>query len=89
MGTSAVEVAATLRTTGVQGVRNTVRVLNPIVRYIQNELRLDNLDADVMACTNFRIHGPAGRQVPLPQTVLPFLDTFNRGSYPDLELPRS
>jgi hypothetical protein len=48
MGSRAEEVAATLRATGVQGARNTVRVLNPVVRYVQNALRRDNLEADVM-----------------------------------------
>lgn len=89
MGASADEVAATLRASGVQGVRNTVRILNPIVRYIANKLRLDNLEADIMTATTFRIHGPAGGKVPLPQAVLAFLDAFNKGAYPDLELPRS
>jgi hypothetical protein len=35
MGGTADEVAATLRVKGVQGVRNTVRLLNPVVRYVQ------------------------------------------------------
>ncbi len=87
MGSSADEVAATLRATGVQGVRNTVRVLNPIVRYAQNVLRLDNLDADVMTGKTFRIHSVRKHEVALPRAVIDFLDAFNRGAYPDLELP--
>jgi ABC-type uncharacterized transport system fused permease/ATPase subunit len=89
MGASAEEVEATLRATGVQGVRNTVRVLNPVVRYVQNALRLDNLDADVMTGKTLRVHGAGGGAVPLPKPVLDFLDAFNRGAYPDLELPPS
>ena len=79
MGSSAGEVAATLRAAGVQGVRNTVRVLNPIVRYVQNMLRGDNLDADVMTGRTFRVYGAGGQEVPLPHAVVDFLDAFNRG----------
>ena len=87
MGSSAEEVAATLRATGVQGARNTVRGLNPIVRYVQNTLRLDNFDADVMTGVTFRVRGIDGVEVPLPKAVVDFVDGFNRGAYPDLELP--
>jgi hypothetical protein len=87
MGSNADEVAATLRAAGVQGVRNTVRVLNPIVRYVQNTLRQDHLDADVMTGKTFHTHGVGRQEVALPQAVLDFLDTFNRGNHPDLELP--
>lgn len=87
MGANAEEVAATLRASGVQGVRNTVRGLNPIVRYIQNTFRLDNFNADVMTGTTFRIHGATSQEVVLPQAVTDFLDAFHRGQYPDLQLP--
>jgi hypothetical protein len=90
MGRTADEVAATLRAKGVQGVRNAVRVLNPIVRHVQNAMRMDNLDADVMTRTTLRIHSNSRDQkheVMLPQAVKEFLDAFNRGAYPDLELP--
>jgi hypothetical protein len=89
LGASAEEVAAMLRATGVQGVRNTVRVLNPIVRYVQNAVRRDNLDADVMTGKTFRVHGVKTQEVTLPQAVMDFLDAFNRGAHPDLELPPS
>jgi hypothetical protein len=89
MGTTADEVAASLRAKGVQGVRNAVRVLNPIVRHIQIALRIDNLDADVMTGTTLRIQGGIKKQeVKLPQAVKDFMDAFNRGAYPDLELPK-
>jgi len=87
MGKSGTAVAATLRAARVLGVRNAVRVLNPIVRYVQNETRLDNLDADVMTGKTFRVHGATEQEVVLPQAILDFLDAFNRGAYPDLELP--
>lgn len=88
LGGTREEVAASLRAIGVQGIRNTVRALNPIVRYVQNKLRID-MDLDVMTGSTLRIDGTEGPQVPLPQPVLDFLDAFNRGAYPDLELPRN
>lgn len=89
MGSNADEVAAALRAKGVQGARNAVRVLNPVVRYVQNALRQDNLDLDVMTGKTMRLHGGVvGKQeVELPAAVNQFLDAFNRGAYPDLELP--
>ena len=57
------------------------------VRYVQNVLRRDNLDADVMTGKSFRIHGAEGQEVMLPKAILDFLDAFNKGAYPDLELP--
>lgn len=67
MGNRSDEVATTLRAASVQGDRNTVRVLNPIVRYLQNALRLDNLDADLMTGKTIRIDGTGGPQVTLPR----------------------
>ena len=87
MGRSGDAVADTLRATGVLGIRNAVRVLNPIVRYVQNATRLDNLDADVMTGNTFRVHGATRQEVELPQAILDFLDAFNHGAYPELELP--
>ena len=89
MGGTADEIAATLRAKGVQGVRNTVRFLNPIIRYMQVVVRIDNLDADMMTGRTLRIHGGVKKQeVTLPQAVMDFLNAFNRGVYPDLELPK-
>lgn len=90
MGGSPEEVAAAVRASGVQGVRNAVRVLNPVVRYVQNILRQDNLDLDVMTGSTMRINSGnvvGQRGVALPKAVSRFLDAFNRGGYPDLELP--
>ena len=42
LGSSADEIAATLGGDKIQGVRNTVRFLNPIVRYCQRHLMVDN-----------------------------------------------
>ncbi len=90
LGGTADEVAATVRVKGVQGVRNTVRVLNPVVRYVQNALRKDNLDLDVMTGKTIRVNSGSTvrkEEVALPEAVRQFLDAFNRGDYPDLELP--
>ena len=81
MGTTADEVAATLRTKGVQGVRNTVRILNPIVRYMQIVMLIDNLDADVMTGKTLRIQGGVKKQeVKLCQAVRDFIVAFDRGA---------
>ena len=87
MGKSGTGVASTLRATNVLGVRNAVRVLNPIVRYVQITTRFDNLDADVMTGKTFRVHENSGQEVVLLQAIQDFLDDFNRGAYPELELP--
>ena len=87
MGDTEDAIAATLRASGVQGVRNAVRFLNPVVRYAQNALRLDNLDADMMTGKTLRVQGFMDREIILPLAVRAFMDAFNRGVYPDLELP--
>ena len=67
MGTSADEVAATLRAADVQGVRNTVAGLNPIVQFIRNTLHLPKLEADVMSGKTLHINGVGGQEVALPR----------------------
>jgi hypothetical protein len=90
MGDTADEVAATVRAKGVQGVRNAVRLLNPVVRYIQNTLRNDNLDLDVTTGKTIRFKSGSivrTQEMPIPEPVRQFMEAFNRGAYPDLELP--
>jgi len=89
LGTTPDEVAAALQARRVQGVRNAVRFLNPIVRYLQHLLRLDSAVLDVIPGDRVRMHFEGGRKaaVPLPESVWRFLDGFNRGDYPELELP--
>jgi hypothetical protein len=87
MGGTAEDVAATMRAEGVQGVRNAVRVLNPVVRLLQNTLRQDNLELDVMTGKTVRLNS-GKEEVALPEAVRQFLDAFNRGAYRDLELSR-
>ena len=91
MGETAATVALTLRGAGVQGVRNTVRFLNPVVRYCQAQLRLDDYSLGLIHRDILRMSLPNGRtvEVQLPPSVRNFLDAFNRGAFPDLVLPAS
>jgi hypothetical protein len=66
------------------------RILNPVVRYIQNTLRQDNLELKVMTGRTVRLNSGSAvgkEEVALPGAVRQFLDTFNRGDYAELELP--
>jgi hypothetical protein len=89
LGASADEVAASLLKNGTKGIRNTVRFLNPIVRFVQRELHVDDFAPDLMQPNILRMTLPDGttEQVALPQPVQAFLEAFNRGEYPNLELP--
>lgn len=87
LGDTADEVAATLKASGVRGVRFTVRFLNPIVRYFQMQLGDHLLQIDVTNGDMLCIVRPDGskEEWPLPPAVKDFLDAFNRGEYPELE----
>src|SRR5262249_55844619 len=91
MGDTAHAVALTLGAASVQGVRNTVRFLNPIVRYCQAELRLDDYSLHLIQKDILRMVLPNQRalEVQLPRSVRGFLDAFNSGTFPNLELPVS
>jgi hypothetical protein len=93
LGSTSDQVAATLKAHNVQGVRNTVRYLNPIVRYAQLQLRLDDYSLDVshgdsMPDYFLRMTLPNGMEerAAFPDPVREFLDDFNRGAHGDLEL---
>jgi hypothetical protein len=93
LGRRADQVAATLHANGIKGVRNTVRHLNPIVRFSQLHIRLDDYGLDVthgdgMAKYTLRLILPNGKEedAPLPEPVREFLDSFNKGAYPQLEV---
>jgi hypothetical protein len=88
LGTNADEVALALRVMSIQGVRNTVRLLNPIVRYCEKNVP-DVWNLNVMAGDTLSMTFRDGRkaEVALPEAVRQFLDAFNRGVYPELELP--
>lgn len=90
LGGSADEVAAHLKASGIQGVRHTVRFLNPIVRYVQGRLHVDTVAVglDVMEGHTLRLtmHDGQPIEVPLPQPVIDFLTAFNQAAYPDVEI---
>jgi hypothetical protein len=88
LGSTPDEVADTLRTLGVKGVRNTVRFLNPIVRYAHTRLT-GVYGIDIILGDRLRIVFANGQasEVAVPEAVQRFLDNFHRGQYPDLELP--
>ena len=81
-------VAGALRAQGIKGVRNTVRILNPIVRYVTAQLP-DAQAIDLILGDRLRTVFATGEvtEIPVPQAVLEFLDLFHRGHYPDLEMP--
>jgi hypothetical protein len=87
LGKTAAEVVAALRAKGVRGAPNTIRQLNPIVRYVQTQVA-EPCDIRVVD-TKLTIRFPDGRhqEVTIPQPVAEFLDAFNLGQYPDLVLP--
>src|SRR5947209_16781976 len=89
LGTTAVEVAAALNERGIGGVRNTVSNLNPVVRYAQTLVRLEATFLDVrtgktLCLTRFGAGGRA--EAALPEAVVAFLEAFNLGDYPELEI---
>lgn len=88
LGNSADEVASTLRGHGIKGVRNTVRFLNPIVRFLRAQAN-EELDCDVILGNILRVRFADGREEHLlvPRPALEFLRAFNSGGFPDLELP--
>jgi hypothetical protein len=90
LGATPDEVAATLRAQGTQGVRNAVRFLNPVVRYLAGQIRVDAYGLDVMEGDRVRLSYGDGRpkeEAPISDAVRQFLDRFDRGQYLDLELP--
>jgi hypothetical protein len=89
LGTTADEVAANLKAHGVQGVRNAARTLNIIVRHVQGRIRVDAWSLDMMKPGKLRLTYGDGRteEAVIPDPVRLFLDAFNRGQHPELELP--
>jgi hypothetical protein len=88
-GATADEVAASLKASGVQGIRNAARTVNIIVRHVQGRLRVDAWALDMMERNRLRLTLGDGRKVEavIPEAVHLFLEAFNHGHYPALELP--
>jgi hypothetical protein len=82
------EVAEALRAAGIKGVRNTVRFLNPVVKYAHSKVS-DVYGIDLIQGDRLRIVFANGQvtEVAVPEPVLRFLENFHRGQYPDLEMP--
>jgi hypothetical protein len=89
LGPTSARIGDTLREKGIRGVRNTVRFLNPIIRYCSAQLRIDDYALDLIQRTKLHIvlPGDITEEYKVPSPVIEFLDAFNRGAYPDLELP--
>jgi hypothetical protein len=87
LGTTPDQVAESLRTRGIRGVRNTARFLNPIVRFAHT-CAINAYSIDLIQADRLRIVFADGRtdELPVPEPVLQFLDNFHRGLYPDLEM---
>jgi hypothetical protein len=87
LGKTADEVASALRAEGIQGVANTVRQLNPVVRYVHGQLK----DAQTVYLIGdlLTVHFNDGREQKksIPPAIREFLEAFNKGQYPDLHLP--
>jgi hypothetical protein len=88
LGSTPDEVANALRARTIKGVRNTVRFLNPIVRYATTCLT-EVYGIDLIQGDRLRIVFANGSttEVVVPDPVLRFLEAFHRGQYPDLEMP--
>ena len=87
MGGTPDGVAATLRTAGVRGQRNSPSFLNPIVRYLNRTLDIGGtLEIGADGTTIHLLLGGKMTETPLPLPVQVFLDGFHRGLYPDLEV---
>lgn len=89
LGDTPEAVARSLHVLGIQGVRNTVRFLNPIIRYLQSHISDEGVELDL-------IHGTAvtaktrdrlTKAIPVPEPVKKFLDAFHSGEYPSCEMP--
>jgi hypothetical protein len=88
LGDTADKVADSLKAKAIQGVRNTVRILNPIVRFLQDALHESGVGLDMVTPGNLRARAPDGTisNTLLPQPVLDFLARFDQGDYPHLEM---
>jgi len=88
LGRTPDEVADALRARGIKGVRNTVRILNPVVRYALARIP-DARAVDLILGDRLRTVFATGhvKELMVPDSVLQFLEAFHRGQYPDMEMP--
>ena len=88
LGGTPQEVADALQACGIQGVRNTMRFLNPIIRYAAGRIE-GAADLDLIAGDRMRVLLTSGeiQEFTVPEPVRQFLEAFHQGAYPELELP--
>ena len=86
LGKTADEVASMLRSKGIQGVPNTIRHLNPIVRYAQRQIASPCGMHIVDHKLTIRFADGQEKEETIPEAVREFLEAFNRGQYRDLLL---
>jgi hypothetical protein len=88
LGKDADQVAEALSKKSIKGIRNSVSILNPIVRCIRSDVPgVDDLDLTLRNRLCISFPGGGKMEVLLPDAVVAFLGKFNRGAYPHLELP--
>jgi hypothetical protein len=86
IGASPDEVAATLRRACIRGMRGSTSLLNPIVRYLNQNLDIGGrLEVSSDGTATHLLPGGQLQQASLPISVQTFLNRFHRGLYPDLE----
>jgi hypothetical protein len=87
LGDSADEIAMALKAHEIQGVRNTVRFLNPIVRYVQQALSIGLFNVDLTEPETLRVAlDDTNIRTGLRQPIKDFLRAFDEGAYPELEM---
>jgi hypothetical protein len=88
LGNTPDAVADVLRARSITGVRNAVRFLNPIVRYAHTKIS-GAYGIDLIQGDKLRIEFAKGEvtEIAVPGPVRRFLEWFDQGRYPDLEMP--
>jgi hypothetical protein len=88
LGNTADQVAKTLHEKGIKGARNTARFLNVLVRYAQGCVTVEGFRLDLMQGDRLRLtlDDKSTVDAVLPHAVRHFLDAFNQGDYPEVEL---
>ena len=86
LGDTPDQVADTMRTSGVRGLRDSPSIRNPIVRYLNRTLNIGGrLEVTAGGTALHLLLGGKVSELALPIPVQVFLDGFHRGLYPDLE----
>jgi hypothetical protein len=86
LGNTPDEVASTLRAKGIQGVPNTIRHLNPVVRYVQTQMATPCGVHLVDGKLTIRFVDGREKEEIVPPAVQEFLEAFNGGQYRELLL---